>query len=245
MEVEVFVDLICPHSYIAVRRLDAALAEFEDRADVEVIWRSFQLDTRRERSFEQILVESVMRNHRMSRAEAMDVAVHVQATLTDAAAREGLAYHPVTADPVNTFDAHRMLHLAAEHGVCDAAVKRIQQAYFAEGMAIGDPETLAMLVAGVGVDLDEARSVALGDDYSSDVLDDRTRRREPRRRRCPLLPLRRAIRGVGRAIGAMAAGGDAALLGAAACAPVTVSSHQSRARRSSIIPSRARTSKRG
>jgi predicted DsbA family dithiol-disulfide isomerase len=175
MEVEVFMDLICPHSYIAVRRFDAALAQFEDRADVEVIWRSFQLDTRRERSFEQILVESVMRNHRMSRAEAMDVAVHVQATLTDAAAREGLAYHPATADPVNTFDAHRMLHLAAEHGVCDAAVKRIQQAYFAEGMAIGDPETLAMLVAGVGVDLDEARSVALGDDYSSDVLDDRTR----------------------------------------------------------------------
>jgi predicted DsbA family dithiol-disulfide isomerase len=175
MSVEIFVDLICPHSYIAVRRFDAALAQFEAGDQVEIIWRSFQLDTRRERSFEEILVQSVMRNHGMSRTEALAVAVHVQATLADAAGREGLAYQPATARPVNTFDAHRMLHLAAEYGRCEAAVKRIQQAYFADGMAIGDPETLAMLVAGVGVDADEARVVACGDAYSDAVLEDRER----------------------------------------------------------------------
>jgi predicted DsbA family dithiol-disulfide isomerase len=175
MTVEIFVDLICPHSYIAVRRFDAALAQFEGRDQVEVIWRSFQLDTRRERSFQEILVENVMRNHGMSHTEAVDVTVHVQATLAEAAAREGLAYRPATARPVNTFDAHRMLHLAAEYGRCEAAVKRIQQAYFGDGMAIGHPETLAMLVAGVGVDAEEARFVAFGDDYSDAVLEDRGR----------------------------------------------------------------------
>ncbi|HWF51530.1 MAG TPA: DsbA family oxidoreductase [Solirubrobacteraceae bacterium] len=175
MTVEIFVDLICPHSYIAVRRFEAALAQFEAGDHVEVVWRGFQLDTRRERSYAEILVRRMMRNHGMSRAEALDVTVHVQATLADAAAREGLAYQPATARPVNTFDAHRMLHLAAEHGRCHAAVRRIQQAYFADGMAIGDPETLAMLVAGVGVDLDEARLVALGDAYSDAVLEDRER----------------------------------------------------------------------
>ncbi|HWF73252.1 MAG TPA: DsbA family oxidoreductase [Solirubrobacteraceae bacterium] len=175
MEVEVFVDLICPHSYIAVRRLAVALAQFEHAGEVEVIWRGFQLDPTRARSFEDILVHSVIRNHRMSRSEAVDVAAHVQATLKDSAAREGLIYHPATARPVNTFDAHRMLHLAAEYGVGDAAVRRIQEAYFAEGMAISDPDTLAALVTEVGVDADEALAVAYGDAYGDDVLEDRER----------------------------------------------------------------------
>jgi predicted DsbA family dithiol-disulfide isomerase len=140
-----------------------------------VIWRGFQLDPVRERSFDEILVRSVMRNHRMTRAEAQQVAVHVHATLAEAAAREGLLYSPETARPVNTFDAHRMLHLASAHGVGDAAVKHIQKAYFADGMAIGDPETLAELVAGVGVDLGEARSVAFGDHFADAVFEDRER----------------------------------------------------------------------
>lgn len=175
MEVEVFVDLICPHSYIAVRRLDQALARFEHGAVVDVIWRGFQLDPVRERSFEEILVHSVMRNHGMSHAEAVSVAVHVRATLTEAAAREGLVYRPEGTAPVNTFDAHRMLHLAGAHGSADAAVRRLHEAYFAEGKPIGDPETLALLVAGVGVGLDEARSVAFSDEYADAVLEDRER----------------------------------------------------------------------
>jgi predicted DsbA family dithiol-disulfide isomerase len=175
MAVEVFVDLICPHSYIAVRRLERALAQFEHGAMVEVIWRGYQLDPLRERSFEEILVQSVMGHHRMGREEAIDVAAHVQVTLRDAAAHEGLIYHPASATPVNTFDAHRILHLAAEYGVCAAAVKRIQEAYFAEGLEIGRPETLATLAAEVGVDADEARSVALSDAFAGAVLDDRER----------------------------------------------------------------------
>jgi predicted DsbA family dithiol-disulfide isomerase len=175
MQVEVFVDMICPHSYLAVRRLDQALARFEHGAAVEVIWRGFQLDPVRARSFEEMLVRSVMRNHRMTRAEALTVAVHVQATLSDAAAREGLSYHPEIMAPVNTFDAHRMLHLAGAHGLADAALKRIQAAYFAEGLPIGDRETLVHLLAAVGVDREEALTVAFGDEYTDAVLEDRER----------------------------------------------------------------------
>jgi predicted DsbA family dithiol-disulfide isomerase len=111
----------------------------------------------------------------MTEAEAEAVAGSVHATLTEAAGREGLAYHPETAIPVSTFDAHRMVHLAAEHDVAELAVKRLQEAHLAEGLPIGDPETLAALIAGVGVDLDEARSVALGEEYGDAVLEDRDR----------------------------------------------------------------------
>jgi predicted DsbA family dithiol-disulfide isomerase len=175
MDIEVFIDLICPHCYVAVRRLDQALERFEHADEVEVIWRSFQLDDLHESSYGDILVRNVMRNHRMTHAEASGVAVHVHATLTEAAEREGLIYRPESAGAVNTFDAHRMLHLAAEDGVGDAAVKRLQAAHLSEGLPISDPETLALLMAGVGVDLDKARSVARSDLYADAVIEDRER----------------------------------------------------------------------
>jgi predicted DsbA family dithiol-disulfide isomerase len=175
MEVEVFVDVICPHSYLAVRRLDQALARFEHGAAVEVVWRSFQLDAVRARSFEEILVRSVMRNHRVPRTEALTAAAHVQGTLSDAASREGLIYHPEAMAPVDTFHAHRMLHLAGAYGLADAALKRIQAAYFAEGLPVGDRETLVALLASVGIDREEALTVAFGDGYTDAVLEDRER----------------------------------------------------------------------
>jgi predicted DsbA family dithiol-disulfide isomerase len=175
IEVEVFIDLVCPHCYIAAPRLDEALARFARIADVDVVWRSFQLDVARGRSFSEILVERVMYNHRMTRGESADVADDVHSRLREVAAREGLVYRPEIAGPVDTFDAHRMLHLAAANGVGGPAIKRIQRAYFEEGVPIGDAQTLAMLVADVGIDREEARSVAYGDAYADAVLDDRDR----------------------------------------------------------------------
>lgn len=175
MEVEIFIDVICPRCYVAVRRLNDALAMFEHGSEVKIDFRGIQLDPVRGRSFHAILVEDVMRHHRMTRGEAADVAVDVQERLREAAAREGLVYHPETAGPVDTFDAHRMLHLAAAHELGDPAVRRIQEAYFAEGMQMGDPESLGILVAGLGIAFEESRSVALGDAYADAVLEDRAR----------------------------------------------------------------------
>jgi predicted DsbA family dithiol-disulfide isomerase len=71
--------------------------------------------------------------------------------------------------------AHRMVHLAAAHDLGDAAVRGIQQLYFAEGIGIDDPERLEILVAGLGIDLDESSSVAHGDAYADAVLEDQAR----------------------------------------------------------------------
>jgi predicted DsbA family dithiol-disulfide isomerase len=175
LEIEVFIDLICPRCYVAVRRLADALARFGHQVEVEVVWRSFQLAPGNERSFDELLVQAVMRNHRMTRVDAVEVVGDVHARLVEAAADEGLLYDPAMAGPIDTFAAHRMLHLAAARGLCGAAVQRIQRAYFAEGMPIGHPGTLAMLLAEVGVDHEEARSVALGDAFEDAVHDNRDR----------------------------------------------------------------------
>ena len=59
------------------------------------------------------------------------------------AAEEGLEYHFDRAQRGNTFDAHRLIGLAAAHDRQDAMKERLMRAYFTEGAAIGDRETLA------------------------------------------------------------------------------------------------------
>ena len=82
------------------------------------------------------------------------------------AAGEGLEYRLDIARPGNTFDAHRLLHLADEGGLRAAAKERFLAAYFTEGRAIGDPATLVELAGEVGVDQDRAREVIGGDEFS-------------------------------------------------------------------------------
>ena len=92
--------------------------------------------------------------------------------MTERAAAEGLEFHFDLARGGNTFDAHRLIHLAATYGHQAAAQERLMRAYFTEGEAIADPETLIRLLAEVGVDADEARDVLETDRFADDVRED-------------------------------------------------------------------------
>jgi predicted DsbA family dithiol-disulfide isomerase len=96
----------------------------------------------------------------------------MNARVTGIAAEVGLEYHMDKAQHSNTFDAHRLVHLAAHHGLQDAAEERLMRGYFTEGAAIGDAETLVGLVAEAGVDAEEARRVLAGDEYAAEVRAD-------------------------------------------------------------------------
>jgi predicted DsbA family dithiol-disulfide isomerase len=103
---------------------------------------------------------------------SVEQAEQLNAQVTETAAQDGLEYHLDRAQGGNTFDAHRMIHLAASHGLQDEAEERLMRAYFGEGEAISDPETLVRLVAEAGVDAGEARAVLAGDDYADAVRED-------------------------------------------------------------------------
>jgi len=145
---------------------------------MEVVWRGLQLDPMGACSFDDVLVARVMRHHRMSLAAAKDLVIDVHRRLRAVAARESLLYNPELAGPVDTLAAHRMVHLAGTHGLSSAAVKRIQEAYFAGGTQIDDPDTLVTLLADVGIDAVEAGPVARGDAFIDSVLEDRERAAE-------------------------------------------------------------------
>ena len=171
VKVEIWSDVVCPWCYIGKRRFERALAGFAHRDEVEVTWRSFELDPRAARgprSAEEDPVERLARKYGMTR-EAAEAA---QARVTAQAAEEGLAYRLDAARPSNTFDAHRLLHLAAERGVQGAVKERFLAAHFVEARPLGDPETLVAVAAEAGLDEAAAREVLGGDAYADEVAGD-------------------------------------------------------------------------
>jgi len=166
LTVEIWSDIVCPWCYVGKRRLEAALAEFD--RPVEVTWRSFELDPSAPRERELPAAEHLAAKYGMS----VEQAQASQAKLTELAAAEGLEYHLDRTRGGNSFDAHRMLHLAAAHDLQDAAKERLMRAYFTEAEAIGDPDTLVRLMAEIGIDADEARAVLEGDAYADAVRAD-------------------------------------------------------------------------
>jgi predicted DsbA family dithiol-disulfide isomerase len=166
LTVEIWSDVVCPWCYVGKRRLESALARFD--RPVEVVWRSFELDPSAARERELPAAEHLAAKYGMS----VEQAQASQAQLTELAAAEGLEYHLDRTRGGNSFDAHRMIHLAAAHGLQDAAKERLMRAYFTEAEPIGDPDTLVRLMSEIGIAEDEARAVLEGDAYAEAVRAD-------------------------------------------------------------------------
>jgi predicted DsbA family dithiol-disulfide isomerase len=168
MHVEIWSDIACPWCYVGKRRFEAALAAFEHRDDVTVTWRSFELDptAARERAVDG--ATHLAEKYGTSREQA----VAMQQRMTDVAAEEGLEFRFDRARAGNTFDAHRLIHLGAAHGVQDAMKERLMRAYLTEGEPIGDPEALARIAIDAGLPEDEVRELLAGDRFGAEVRDD-------------------------------------------------------------------------
>jgi predicted DsbA family dithiol-disulfide isomerase len=171
VQVEVFSDVVCPWCYIGKRRLEQALAQFSHADAVTVTFRSFQLDPSTPREADGTLTQRLASKYGVSleQAQAMNQRV------TDAAATVGLDFHLDRAHPANTFDAHRLLHFAAEHDRQAELKERLMRAYFTEGGRIADHSALADYAAQSGLDRQGAAGVLAaqdGDGYADAVRAD-------------------------------------------------------------------------
>ncbi len=171
MNVEIWSDIACPWCYIGKRRFERALAEFEHRDAVSVEWRSFELDPRAPQRHAEPQAVLLARKYgtTVAQADAMN------ARMTAEAAKEGLTFRLDRTQVGNTFDAHRLLHLAADRGGRDALVERLFAAYLSEGEALGEHEVLVRLAAEVGLDTDEVRTTLESDGYAAAVREDEAR----------------------------------------------------------------------
>ena len=197
VEVEIWSDVVCPWCYVGKRQFEEALGRFDHADQVTVSWRSYELDPTSPREVGMSMDRILERKYGMSAQQAE--AANRQ--MTSLAAGVGLEYHLDRVRAGNTFDAHRMIHLAAAHGLGDALKERLLAAYFTEGRSVGDPATLAALAIEVGLDPTEADELLAGDAFATDVRGRRGPGGGARGHRCALLRHRRDLRG-GRCPGA-------------------------------------------
>jgi predicted DsbA family dithiol-disulfide isomerase len=168
MQVDIWSDIACPWCYIGKRRFEQALERFEQRDDVRVTWRSFELDPEAPSERGGELAAHLAAKYGMSLQQARAS----QQQLTETAAAEGLDFRFDIARSGLTFDGHRIIHLAAEHDLADAMKERLLRAYFTEGELISDHDALVRMAVQVGVSEHEAREVLAGDRFADEVRAD-------------------------------------------------------------------------
>jgi predicted DsbA family dithiol-disulfide isomerase len=171
VKVEIWSDVACPWCYIGKRRFDVALARFAHRDAVEVRYRSFELDPSAPAFRELAYLDHLMAKYRIPMAEA-DAMID---RMISAGAQNGVVLRFDKAKPGNTFDAHRLLHLAAERGVQGALTDKLFRATFTKGAAIADHDVLVDVAADAGLDPVEARGVLDTDAYAAAVRADEQR----------------------------------------------------------------------
>ncbi|MEP7201535.1 MAG: DsbA family oxidoreductase [Ilumatobacteraceae bacterium] len=164
VEVEIWSDIVCPWCYIGKRRFETAVNELADEIDVAVVFRPFQLDpTASPGKSGPVLDAYAKKFGDLERAQ--EIIDHV----TSVAADSGIQFRMDRAMRANTLLAHRVVWLARATGQQVAMNERLLQAYFIDGLDIGDPETLAKCAAQVGLDHDRVLAFLETDDGLDEV----------------------------------------------------------------------------
>jgi predicted DsbA family dithiol-disulfide isomerase len=158
MQVEVWSDVVCPWCYIGKRKLETALSRFAHADQVEVVWRSFQLDPSIPEGHTEATLPALAAKYGRSVAEM----AQMQQRVEEVAAAEGLQYDLARGVSGNTLLAHELIHLAAAHGLGGAMKERLLHAHFEEHRSVFDVDALVPLAVEVGLDEAEVRA-ALAD----------------------------------------------------------------------------------
>jgi predicted DsbA family dithiol-disulfide isomerase len=165
MRIEIWSDVVCPWCYIGKRRLETALSRFEHADEVEITWRSYQLDPAAPTTPTETVAEHLGRKYGGGPAAGQQMIDRVEAV----AAEEGLVYRLGQAQRVGTIDAHRLLHLASEQTLQAELEEALFAAYFIDAQNVADHDVLARIAGGVGLDEIRVKEVLAGSEYADAV----------------------------------------------------------------------------
>jgi predicted DsbA family dithiol-disulfide isomerase len=168
MKIEIWSDIMCPFCYIGKRRLEKALEQFPHQKDIDITWKSFQLNpgmkTDPSKNINEYLAEI--------KGWSIDEARQANDYVTDMAKEEGLHYDFDKAVVANSFDAHRLIQLAKANGKGGEIEERLFKAYFTEGRNIADHATLFALGTEIGLDPAVTTRMLEGNEYADEVKHD-------------------------------------------------------------------------
>ncbi|ENW85599.1 MULTISPECIES: DsbA family oxidoreductase [Acinetobacter] len=163
MRVDIWSDVVCPFCYIGKKRLEAAAQEAG--IELEVHWHSYQLDP------EAPMRQEVSNSERLAQKYGRSVAEveEMQRNIAEMAKAEGIEFNWEGANSGNTFNAHRIIHLAQSKGLGTDAQEAFFYSYMTQGLAIGERETLEDVAARIGLNPVEVDDLLDSDEFSDFV----------------------------------------------------------------------------
>ncbi len=168
VKIEIWSDVACPWCYIGKRRFESALADFAHKDDVDIAWRSYQLDPSLPEHFDGTEIEYLADRKGMP----ADSVANMFAQVTEQAAGEGLAYDFGSIVVANSFSAHQLIHLASSWGKGDDVKEALLSGHFEHGEDIGSREYLVRTGVAAGLNAEEINHALDSEQFADDVRAD-------------------------------------------------------------------------
>lgn len=166
MRVDIWSDVVCPFCYIGKKRLEHVAAEAG--IELEIHWHSYELDQNAPSKHDTSNTERLAKKYGRSFAEMEEMERNVAAM----AASEGIDFQWQKANSGNSFNAHRIIHLAQSKGLGNEAKEAFFHAYMTEGLAIGEREVVEEIASRIGLDNAEVEYVLDTDELADFVRHD-------------------------------------------------------------------------
>ncbi|MDF2418242.1 DsbA family oxidoreductase [Acinetobacter beijerinckii] len=166
MRVDIWSDVVCPFCYIGKKRLEHVAAEAGIELDIH--WHSYELDQNAPAKHDTSNTERLAKKYGRSFAEMEEMERNVAAM----AASEGIDFQWQKANSGNSFNAHRIIHLAQSKGLGNEAKEAFFHAYMTEGLAIGEREVVEEIASRIGLDNAEVEYVLDTDELADFVRHD-------------------------------------------------------------------------
>jgi len=168
MKVEMWMDFVCPYCYLGKAKFEKAIENFSDKENVEIIYKSFELDPKVSKMYHGTMSELLSKKYGMTMEEVQEN----NERLTAEAKGLGLVYNLEKTMPVNTFYAHRLLQYSKEIGKDAELVRVIFKAYFTDNKNISDIDTLVDISKEAGLEEEMVREILNSDKYTDRVRQD-------------------------------------------------------------------------
>jgi len=168
MKVEIWFDFICPFCYLGETKFEMALATFEHKEEVEVVYKSFQLNMATESSKGKDIHQVIADKYHISYAQAKDN----NDRIIEAASEVGLNYRFDILKLNSTELAHEIAHFAERNGKGKELVHRYFKGHFEEGLDIGNKEDLFKLAQEIGLNMTDLNSQLENGSLKSEVSQD-------------------------------------------------------------------------
>ncbi len=166
--VKIWSDLMCPFCYIGKNNLTQAISDLNLGDQVEIEWKSFQLDPTIPEDIDQTNLAYLSQSKGWSLEQTKEMLQHV----TDMGKGSGVDFQFENQKVTNSLKAHRILKLAQDKGLGDKAQSLLFKAYFTDGVDFNDPLELQKLGQQIGLSIADLEAVKSDDDMLYRIKND-------------------------------------------------------------------------